>query len=133
LVWPLPGFVIGSKQYRDANFGQWTGFYDWLRDSKEQVLGVRYWPFEDTEFLIDFAKGLAYVSTDLSRYIEIYFSGQRNAEPNLSSDQDFSYDAIFRSDEGEYAIGFGAEALSEADVLSFGGREVEWAVARPLE
>ena len=52
MVWPLTGFVIGSKQYRDANFGQWTGFYDWLRDSKEQVLGVRYWPFEDTEFLI---------------------------------------------------------------------------------
>jgi hypothetical protein len=133
LRWPLKGFVVGNKQYLDAAFGDWTGFYDWLRDADGNLLGVRYTPFEDTEFLIEHTEKLSYVKADPSRHIEIYFSESRAVEAKLSCDQEFLYDAVFRSDDGDYAIGFGTEELSEANLHSLEKTEAEWAVAHPLE
>ena len=43
------------------------------------------------------------------------------------------YDAIFRSDDGEYAIGFGMEELSEANLRSLQDTRAEWADVHPLE
>src|ERR1700719_2322678 len=61
LRWPLKGFVVDNKKYLDAAFGNWTGFYDWIRDMDGNLLGVRYAPFEDTEFLIEHTTRLSYV------------------------------------------------------------------------
>jgi hypothetical protein len=131
--WPVKDFVVGDRRYRDANFGEWTGFYDWLRDVEGNVLGVRYTPLEQTEFLTQELKGLAYVKVDPPRHVEIYFSEHRAVDPKLSCDQAFLYDAIFRSDDGEYAIGFGMEELSESNLRSPEKARAEWTVARPLE
>jgi hypothetical protein len=133
LHWPLKGFVLGEKQYRDANFGEWTGFYDWLRDRDGNLLGVRYTPFEETEFLTQEMSVLGYVKTDPPRHLEIYFSERREFDEKLSCDQEFLYDAIFRSDDGEYAIGFGMEELSESNLRGLERIGAKWAVARPLE
>jgi hypothetical protein len=130
LQWPLQGFVLDGSSYRDVGFGDWTGFYDWLRDANENVLGVRYWLRDDTEFLVGYAKGLGYVQADQpSHYIEIYFSQRREIVPKLSSDQDFLYDSVFRSDDGVYAIGFGIGGLSELDMRSLQSIEIGWAKA----
>jgi hypothetical protein len=133
LRWPLKGFVVGDKQYLDAAFGDWTGFYDWLRDVDGNLLGVRYTPFEDTEFLTEHTTKLSYVKVDPSRHIEIYFSEKRAIDAKRSCDQEFLYDAVFRSDDGDYAIGFGIEELSETDLHSLEKAEAEWAAAHPLE
>jgi hypothetical protein len=129
LRWPLSGFVLDGISYRDAGFGDWTEFYDWLRDADGNVLGVRYWLRTDTEFLVDYAKGLGYVQADPSRYVEIYFSERRGFVPQLSGDQDFLYDAVFRSDDGVYAIGFGLGGLSDSDMRSLQSIEARWAEA----
>lgn len=115
LTWPQRAFVVSGKEYRDAGFGEWTGFYDWLRASDGALLGVRYWLNASTEFLEVYARHLPYVSIDPSRCIEVYFSDQRAFEPKLSTDQAFLYDALFRAADGEYAIAFGAEDLCGAD------------------
>lgn len=133
LRWPLKGFVVGNKQYRDAAFGDWTGFYDWLRDVNGDLLGVRYTPSDATEFLIEHATKLSYVKADPSRHIEIYFSENRTTDPKRSCDQEFLYDAVFRSGEDDYAIGFGIEELSEADLHSLENAGAEWVTADPLE
>jgi len=133
LEWPLKGFVVGDKRYLDASFSNWTGFYDWLRDADGNLLGVRYTPFEDTEFLIEHTSRLAYAQTDPPRDIEIYFSEKRSFDEKRSCDQEFLYDAVFRSDDGDYAIGFGIEELSETDLYSLEKSEAEWVAARPLE
>ena len=132
LRWPLKGFVLGDKQYRDAAFGNWTAFYDWLRDAKSNLLGVRYWLGEDTMFLVEHTRTFSYVNADPARYIEIYFSEYREIEPRLSGDQDFLYAPVFRSDDGEYALGFGMEGLSQPNLRSLARAPSEWAVARPL-
>jgi hypothetical protein len=127
--WPLPGFVCEGQHYRDAGFGEWTEFYDWLRDSDSNVLGVRYWLSSETEFLAHQARELSYVHLDALRCIEIYFSERREVDQSLSSDQDFLYDAIFRSDDGQYAIGFGVGELNEAELSSLQSVGAKWTKA----
>jgi hypothetical protein len=129
--WPLKGFTIVDKQYSEINMGDWTGFYDWLRDSESNLLGIRYSPFKDCEFLIEHARELSYVTPDFPRNMEVYFFKQRSVEPQLSHDQDFAYDAIFRSQDGEYAMAFGIDELSESDLRRLNKAEAEWVVARP--
>jgi hypothetical protein len=133
LRWPLKGFVVGNKQYHGTAFGEWTGFYDWLRDGEATLLGVRYTPFEYTEFLVEHAKTFPYAKLVAPGQLEIFFSEQRAFEPKLSCDQDFAYDAIFRLNDGEYAIGFGIEALSESNLRSLTKVDVEWVDVRPFE
>jgi hypothetical protein len=127
--WPLAGFTCEGKQYRDAGFGEWTEFYDWLRDSDSNVLGVRYWLGSETEFLSDYARELPYIQIDPSRNLEIYFSERRGVNQARSADQDFLYDAIFRSDDGQYAIGFGIEGLNEADLIGLQNTGARWGEA----
>jgi hypothetical protein len=133
MKWPLKGFIIGEKTYREANFGEWTGFYDWLRDDSENLLGIRYTPFEQTEFLTRELGQLSYVEARPPRHLEIYFSERRIFDPGLSCDQALLYDAVFRSDDGEYAMGFGMEKLSASNLRSLEKAGLEWAIARPLE
>jgi hypothetical protein len=95
-------------------------------------LGVRYWLNEETEFLAQHVHGLAYVIVDPSRFIEIYFSHRRDVEPQRSADQDFLYDPVFRSDEGEYALGFAIEDLSESELRSIDGAPGTLSTFRPL-
>ena len=131
--WPLAGFMCEGKHYRDAGFGEWTEFYDWLRDSDSNVLGVRFWLSSETEFLADYAREMPYIQIDPSRYLEIYFSERRGVNQARSCDQDFLYDGIFRSDDGQYAIGFGMGGLNEADVCSLQTAKAKWAEAHRIE
>ena len=127
--WPLAGFICEGKHYRDAGFGEWTEFYDWLRDFESNLLGVRFWLSSETEFLADYAKELPYIQIDPSRYLEIYFSERREIDQSRSCDQDFLYDGIFHSDDGQYAIGFGMGGLNETDLVSLQNAGARWAEA----
>ena len=83
--------------------------------------------------MVDYTKRMEYVQSVRSRHIEIYLSERRAIDARLSCDQAFLYDAIFRSDDGEYAIGFGMEELSEANLRSLQDTRAEWADVHPLE
>ena len=133
LHWPLKGFLVNNKRYVDTAFGDFTGFYDWLRDADGNLLGVGYTPCEDTKFLVEHTEKLSYVKADRSPHIEIYFSEKRAIDAKRSCDQEFLYDAVFRSDDSDYALGFGIEELSETDLHRLEKAEAEWAAARPLE
>jgi hypothetical protein len=133
LHWPLRGFTVGETRYGDAGYGDWTGFYDWLRSPHGRVLGVRYCLQDYTEFLLGYTEKLAYVLAKPSHYIEVYFSDEREFDPRVSDDQDFLYSAIFRSSDGSYAIAFGAEDLQKSAQQNLAGMEVRWRVASAWE
>ena len=117
-AWPIASFVCEGKCYRDTGVGDFTEFYDWLRNSSGEVLGVRYYLCADTEFLMGYAQEKDYMlSKDCGtfKYVEVYFSGQRDADPLLSCDQGFVYDPVFRSDE-EIAIAFDTGWLSDSEL-----------------
>jgi hypothetical protein len=132
-VWPVKGFTLNGTEYHDTELGEWTGFYDWLRDSNGALLGVRYWLNEGTELLVQHVRVLGYASVDPSRFIEIYFSERREIDDTLSADQEFLYDPVFRSDDGGYALSFAMEGLSEAEVRSIVETQADWMTFQPLE
>jgi hypothetical protein len=94
LGWPMQEFTVEGKTYRDAGFGNWTAFYDWLRSSDSSLLGVRYWLRDDLRFLGNAVESRSYVEVEPGRQIEIYFSGRREVDQRLSCDQEFLYDAV---------------------------------------
>jgi hypothetical protein len=94
---------------------------------------VRYWLRDDLAFLEETTKELCYVKADPGRHLEIYFFDRRDVDPQRSGDQEFLYDAIFRSDGDSYAIGFGIERLSEADLARLEASGIEWATVQEAE
>src|SRR5205823_2629880 len=106
--------------------GEWTGFYDWLRNPDRRLLGVRYWPFEATEFVIQRASNLPYVRTAERRYVEIFFGDERYSNTQLSKDQDFLYDPVYATPSGACALAFSTEDLLEADYEAIRAAKAEW-------
>jgi hypothetical protein len=131
-TWPVRGFVLDGRKYIDIGIGEWTGFYDWLRDIKGNLLGVRYWLNEETETLSRQPRQFDYLRVDGTRFIEIYFSDSRQVEPKLSADQDFLYDPVFRSDDGEYALGFALDGLGLTELRNIDGAQADWGTFQPL-
>ena len=120
-AWPIVSFACEGKCYRDSGFGDFTEFYDWLRDSRDEVLGVRYNLCPETESLFSDAQAKGYILSKEHghfRYVEIYFSERRDVDPLRSCDQGFVYDPVFRSDDGEIAIAFEIGSLSESEMLT---------------
>jgi hypothetical protein len=124
-AWPKDRLFAFGEPYSSVG-GEWTGFYDWIRNAAGVLLGVRYWPFESTEFVISRAAQLGYVQTSERRYVEIFFSNERCISKELSKDQEFLYDPVFVSPSGECALAFSTEGLSEADYRSISAAEAEW-------
>jgi hypothetical protein len=132
LRWPLQEVTVGDTTYQDAGFGNWTDFYDWLRSSDSTLLGVRYWLRDDLRFLGESVESRDYVKVEAGRQIEVYFSEERQVDETLSCDQEFLYDAVFRSSDGTYAIGFGMEGLTDADIEYLTKSGVRWATAQGI-
>ena len=130
-AWPISCFVSEGKCYRDTGVGDFTEFYDWLRNSNGEVLGVRYYLCADTEFLMAYAQERDYmVSKDggTFKFVEIYFSERRGADLLLSCDQCFVYDPVFRSDD-EIAIAFDTGWMSESELQLLERQKSLWTEA----
>ncbi len=132
LCWPLQEVTVENTTYRDAGFGNWTAFYDWLRSSDSTLLGVRYWLRDDLSFLGESVQSRDYAEVEPGRQIEVYFSEGRQVDQKLSCDQEFLYDAVFRSSDGTYAIGFGMEGLTDADIEHLTRSGIRWATAQGI-
>ena len=114
---PHDEFSLDGRVYRDKGYGAWTGFYDWLRDRHGQIVGLRYWPFEETRFLTDSLRALPYVRVDEDRsFVEFYLADARAVDHELSDDQHFGDNRLFATDSGELGISFGTETLSEPEM-----------------
>lgn len=128
--WPIASFTSNGKCYRDCGFGEFTEFYDWLRNARDQVIGVRLDLCADTEFLSNHAERRDYMlvkDVGTFKYLEIYFSETWDVDPLRSCDRGFVYDPVFRSDDGEIAIAFDTGWLSESELRLLEGRTSLWA------
>lgn len=123
---PSDTIWIGETRLIDKGNGDWSGFYDWLRDSAGQIVGVRFWPFEQARFLCDFLGRFPYVRVEGShRFIEIYFRSDRNIAVGRSDDQAFGGNHIFSAD-GEWAITFDLKTLASSEAASIDALAVNW-------
>jgi len=114
--------------YKDQGYGEFIGFYDWLRNSEDQIIGVRFFPFEDLAFLYGLARRLDYVSIDeTGKGLDIYLSNDRDVDESFSNDQAFGGNRLFSSGEGDYALTFLIpEGLARSDIGWGSDRDVDY-------
>jgi hypothetical protein len=110
--------AFGFVEYRATDFGSFTGFYDWLRPSVATIVGVRYWPFENTNFLLNTLPECASISVSAAKGLTILFLAGANYREELSDDQDFSESQLYSGVDGSYALLLGLSGLKPEDLMS---------------
>ena len=114
--------TAGGARYSDAGQGEFTGFYDWLRTSTGVVVGVRYWPFEETQALLGSTSSLPYVERVPGQdSLAIYFSSERDVDPRASGDQAFGGNRLLTGDDGAIALTFDTSGLDERELETLRG------------
>jgi hypothetical protein len=109
-------FQHAGRYYRDAGLGDFTGFYDWLRDAGGGVIGVRYWPFEASRAVCDEVAAFPYVDLTSDRSsLAVFFSAERAFDPANSGDQAFGGNRVFVAADGAYALTFDAGTLDDVE------------------
>ncbi len=80
---PDSRFLLGGIEYKDSGSGDFIGFYDYLRNSADEILGVRFFPFEDENFA--------------EQEINLFASKDRAIDENKSDDQQFGDNKLYKS------------------------------------
>ena len=115
-TWPVSLLRHAGREYADTGHGEVTGFYDWLRNANGDLLGVRYTPFESTEFVLEALAAKEYVRVVPRKFIEIYFGGAKHPDERRSNDQAFLYAALLSGGDETLALALGTEELTSADL-----------------
>jgi hypothetical protein len=115
-------FEDGADRFEDIGLGVLNGFYDFLRESGGGIIGIRFMPYPDAEFLLTSVRGshrLRVARQGLQGTLTIYFGDDVAFDSSVSIDQYFGDNAIYRSLEtGRFAISFGLDTLSPAETAS---------------
>lgn len=109
---PLAGLISldGEDFMVDPSVPDWIGFYDWLRTSEGQVIGVRLRPDEGT---LDEATLNFLIALDEQNSVDdlrIFFADGHEFDPLLSGDGDFGGNKLMRGTAGSLALAFNAPA-----------------------
>ncbi len=113
---PSQSFLISEGTFTDIGYGDWNGFYDWLRNKDGKLIGIRYWPFKEREFIFDILPSYSYMKVFPKKCLEIYLSEEREYDEKLSKDQEFGNDILFSSRNKDYAITFSTKLLKDDDI-----------------
>lgn len=120
---------MGDRVYEEEqSYGDWTGFYDWLRNPAGQVVGVRYCPFDETRFLIEDLRNFEYIDVPAGGLcLEIHFWRGEHVDRRKSDDQDFGLNKIFRaSSTSGWLISFDTTALSISELAGLRASPAKW-------
>ena len=107
---------IVLDEYEDNDY---SGFYDWMRNSVGEIIGLRYTRLDGFEPAISTAlKKLPYVNFTHEKIIEIYFNPNRDYVEANSNDQDIGICKMYVSTNQMYAILLDILYLTSDEVLS---------------
>ncbi len=97
---------IDGTLYAQTKAADWQGFYDWMRTTGGEVVGVRLWLDEDGDkrLLAIQCDGVEVDAT--RRLVQIWFTKLRQCDQSQSDDQDFGGNRLFRSFDGSLALTF---------------------------
>ncbi len=101
--------LYDSNEFKEIPIGHCNGFYDWLRNFSGHIIGVRYFPFEDSNFLLNEVIHLNYSKIDkVKGNMDIYFVDAEHCliDEDISDDQKFGDNRIFKSSEGKLLLTF---------------------------
>ena len=111
---PEGAFTINNSVFKDLGYGDFLGFYDWLRNARQRIIGVRHHVFN--EFKLPFGKISELPYAEVVEYpnvvtLSVYFDAYRDIEEETSDDQCFTDNRVYRSELDEYAISFNVEGV----------------------
>jgi len=116
---PSREFGVSGERYRilpGSESNDLPGFYDWLRTPEGKVIGVRFSPTGDAADVVGAAPSTDYLRKEPSEAsLEVYFGAERTFDPDLSGDQSFGSNRIYRSADGQWAITFGLHDLENSE------------------
>jgi hypothetical protein len=104
---------VGGKAFVDAGLGKSIGFYDWLRRSSGEIIGVR------TSFVRD--SGVADFRHPLTsspaiewhqNELRLFFSTDREFDPKKSDDQELGIHRLAISSDGVALLTYDLQLLS---------------------
>jgi hypothetical protein len=102
----------------DLGLGSWVGFYDWLRTSEGEVVGVRTWLHDDGDTAMQLSEVLAQNdSVDRGGHGEllIWPSGRCAFDEWMSGDQSLGTHRLLQNESGELALTFEIDALTDKE------------------
>lgn len=109
--------VFYSKDSSSNQNDGFIGFFDWLRADENTIVGIRICYFENQPYnklLIS----LPYMRpTFESKCVELLF-GESTYVPDISGDQDFTNNYVFKSEGDEYLFTFGLDHLTDNELNS---------------
>jgi hypothetical protein len=107
---PQHGIALDGVRFEDSGLGDWLGFYDWLRTSGGDILGVRLWIDEDSPKIDALGNCMdVHITVDKSHAL-VFFGAEREFDPAASNDQDFGGNRLFVGQSG-YVLTFNSPAL----------------------
>jgi hypothetical protein len=119
LIKSLPDHTIEWNDviYHDITNGDSNGFYDWLRNSNDEIVGLRYSPHVEKNFLLQQVNRFSYIEVIPGDCFMIYFGIHRNFDPTKSVDQDFGGDVFYCSASNDKVFSVGTKSLNEKDII----------------
>ncbi len=116
-------FDILGDHFEDVGLGVLNGFYDFLRSSGGAIIGIRYLPYPDAEFVLNEVSqgaGLRVANEASEGILLIFWGGDQTFDPSMSADQYFGDNTVYRSkNTGRLALSFGIDTLTAAERASF--------------
>lgn len=109
--------IIYHKDSESKENEGFIGFFDWLRKSETEIIGIRLCYFEHHAYN-DLLKKFPYVNiANEGKWIELLFKNQPY-DFDLSGDQDFSNTYVYKSEGEEYLFTFGLDYLTKDELNS---------------
>ncbi len=108
-------FFIDSNSEENKGF---TGFFDWLRLDSSTIIGIRIWFFDHQIYNQLLMKYSYVIPSYENKCMEIYFILNQKYASDISDDQDFTNNYVYRSQDNNYIITFETNLLEEAELDS---------------
>lgn len=112
--------VDNVKYYIDSDSKEsngFVGFFDWLRHDEFNIIGIRICFFEHHGYNKLFLTFPYVKSSFEGKCVEIAF-GEEKYNADISGDQDFSQNYVYRSATNDYLVTFNLDHLTESELKS---------------
>jgi hypothetical protein len=116
---------LGDIIYHDITHGESNGFYDWLRNFNGEIVGLRYSPHLEKNFLLQLVTGFSYIEVAPGDCFMIFFGVERTYDPSKSADQDFGGDIFYSSSNDNCLFSVGTKSLDERDIITILNADAE--------
>jgi hypothetical protein len=122
-TWPDQEVRVGGEVFtliRGSDEAELNGFYDFLRTSNGEVVGIRFLPIGDFDFVSQTATAgqRLRIQGHHPPSLLIFFDQHQNYNDADSDDQEFGYNFLYGSPTGQLAVTFSLERLSKGEMNS---------------